>query len=117
MVSCGVCECPIHLSKAALTQTVKLLSASFAPHGIRVNGIAPDVYAIEYISNLYGDYERIISYGSIPRELISLTRTGGTENLVGLASLSGRNPNDSIMVSDGGSMNVMPLNYWGTHLG
>lgn len=106
---------PYILSKAALTQMVKLLSTTFAPHDIRVNGIAPGVYATEYISGLHGDYERITSYESIPRELIPLTRTGGTEDIVGLllymASVSGGNLNGSIMVSDGGSLNVIPSNY------
>lgn len=54
---------PYTLTKPALTQMVKLLSTTFAPHDIRVNGIAPGVYATEYISSLYGGYERITSYG------------------------------------------------------
>lgn len=61
---------PYIVSKAALTQMVKSLSTTFAPHDIRVNGIAPGVYATENVSNIYGDYEHITSYGSIPRDLI-----------------------------------------------
>lgn len=103
------------VSKAALTQMVKSLLTKFAPHGIRVNGIAPGVYATENISNIYGSYEQITSYESISRDLIPLTRTGGVEDLVGLilymASLAGGNLNGSIMVSDGGSLSVVQSNY------
>lgn len=76
---------------------VKLLSSTFAPHDIRVNGIAPGLYASDLITGLYGDYDRMTSYGSVSKEFTPLTRLGGTVDIAGLilymAGASGGNLN------------------------
>lgn len=97
---------PYVVSKVALTQMVETLSTTLTPHGIRIDSSALSVYTAEHISNVYGDYEQITSYGSILKELTPLAKTGGVEDLVWLivcmANFAAGNFNISIMVSDGG---------------
>lgn len=73
---------PYVVSKVALTQMVETLSTTLTPHGIRIDSSALSVYTAEHISNVYGDYEQITSYGSILKELTPLAKTGGVEDLV-----------------------------------
>lgn len=61
---------------------VETLSTTLTPHGIRIDSSALSVYTAEHISNVYGDYEQITSYGSILKELTPLAKTGGVEDLV-----------------------------------
>lgn len=105
-----------HLSKAAATHFVKCFASSFAPHHIRVNGIAPGLFATDLAAGLFdpnlGDPS---AEGSFARSFIPAERTGGTSDMAGFvlyaASQAGAYVNGNVMVVDGGRLCLVPSSY------
>ncbi|KAL5362686.1 hypothetical protein BJX96DRAFT_106295 [Aspergillus floccosus] len=104
-----------NLSKAAANQLVKVLSTYFAPHDIRVNGIAPGLYRSDMSQSIFQENDQGVSDGSFPRAMIPATRGGSEEDMAGLvlfmASSSGGYLNGNIMVTDGGRLSQLPSAY------
>lgn len=105
-------------SKAGATHLVKMLATNLSSYDIRVNGIAPGLYDSEMASSVFkeqGAQYGGISEGSIPREMIPLTRAGSEEDFAGLilwlASNSGGYVNGAMMLTDGGRISVVPNTY------
>lgn len=105
-------------SKAAATHLVKMLSSSFLPYDIRVNGIAPALYQSDMTDHPFreaGVDGGGISDESLPRWLAPLGRSGSEQDFAGLivwlASASGGYLNGDIIVTDGGQIGSVPATY------
>ncbi|PLB37523.1 SDR family NAD(P)-dependent oxidoreductase [Aspergillus candidus] len=101
------------LSKAAVLQMVKVMSALLAPYLIRVNGIAPGLFWTELSRPLFRTFGidgRGLADGSVPASNIPITRAGAPQDLAGLvlwmASASGGFLNGDSIVYDGGRSKV-----------
>ncbi|KAL4733182.1 hypothetical protein BDV11DRAFT_200533 [Aspergillus similis] len=107
-----------NLSKAAVTHMVKMLATTLSRYDIRVNGIAPGLYRTNMSLPFYeshGVTGNGTVDGSFPRELIPVTRSGSEEDMAGIilwmAGAAGGFLNGNIVVSDGGSVSIMPSTY------
>ncbi|KAJ5653961.1 Short-chain dehydrogenase/reductase SDR [Penicillium lividum] len=105
-------------SKAAVHHLVKMLSTSFTSYDIRVNGVSPGLYYSDMAEHIFVDngvQGGGISDGSVPREMIPLSRSGSEQDLAGLvvwlASSSGGFLNGTIIVTDGGRISTVPATY------
>jgi NAD(P)-dependent dehydrogenase (short-subunit alcohol dehydrogenase family) len=107
-----------NLSKAAVTHMVKMLATILIQYDIRVNGITPGLYHTDMSLPFYeshGVHGNGIMDGSFPRDIIPITRGGSEEDMAGvilwMAGAAGGYLNGSIVISDGGSLSVMPSTY------
>ncbi|KAH6662063.1 short chain dehydrogenase/reductase family [Halenospora varia] len=112
------CHVSYHLSKAAVTHMVKMLATTLVQYDIRVNGLAPGLYHSDMalpFYELYGVHGNGITDGSFPRDLIPITRGGSEEDMAGMilwmAGAAGGYLNGNIVVSDGGSLSIIPSTY------
>ncbi|KAH9203731.1 hypothetical protein DL95DRAFT_138559 [Leptodontidium sp. 2 PMI_412] len=112
------CNVSYHLSKAAVTHMIKMLATILVQYDIRVNGLAPGLYhsdmALPFYES-YGVHGNGITDGSFSRDLIPITRGGSEEDMAGvilwMAGAAGGYLNGNIVVSDGGSLSIMPSTY------
>ena len=105
-------------SKAATTHLTKMLSSSFTPYDIRVNGISPGLYQSDMSDHVFRDQGvdgSGISDESLPRTLVPLGRGGSEQDFAGmivwLVSASGGYLNGNIIVTDGGRVGSVPATY------
>lgn len=109
---------PYNLSKAAVTHMVKMLATTFSQYDIRVNGITPGLYRTDMSLPFYKS-QGVPGYGtedgSFPRSMVPVTRSGSEEDMAGvilwMAGAAGGYLNGNIVVSDGGSVSVVPSTY------
>lgn len=106
------------LSKSATNYMIKSLSTLLVKHDIRVNGIAPGLYYSEMAESLFREHNAVgtgVSDGSLPRDIIPITRGGAPEDMAGIilwmAGAAGGYLSGNIVVSDGGRVSIMPSSY------
>ncbi|KAI0969187.1 short chain dehydrogenase [Xylaria arbuscula] len=101
-------------SKAAIEHLAKHSSTNLAPHGIRVNALAPGLFPSEMGNNLIQDRDPSKEHHTDPR-FIPARRFGGEEEMAGtvlyLASRAGSFCNGLILVNDGGKLATIPSSY------
>ncbi|PWY67172.1 NAD(P)-binding protein [Aspergillus heteromorphus CBS 117.55] len=101
--------------KAPTNHLIKLLSTTFTPYHLRVNGLAPGLYFSEMTSGSFGDSDSGVSDGSFPPEMVPLTRAGSEQEIAGIilwmASPSGGLHSGNITVADGGRLSTLPCTY------
>ncbi|KAL4756677.1 SDR family oxidoreductase [Aspergillus foveolatus] len=109
---------PYNLSKAAVTHMLKMLATTLSQYEIRVNGITPGLYRTDMSLPFYesqGVPGNGTEDGSFPRSIVPVTRSGSEEDMAGvilwMAGAAGGYLNGNIVVSDGGSVSVMPSTY------
>ncbi|KAI1627190.1 short chain dehydrogenase/reductase family [Exophiala viscosa] len=105
---------PYMASKAGLWHLTKSLATQFAKLGIRANSIAPGLYITEMTELMAGGKDLSIP-GSLPVDLIPMTRTGSKEDIAGailfLCSRAGAFVNGNVILSDGGTVAIQPASY------
>ncbi|KAI1313674.1 short chain dehydrogenase [Xylaria venustula] len=101
-------------SKAAIEHLAKHASTNLAPHGIRVNAMAPGLFPSDMGSNLIQDRDPSKEHHTDAR-FIPARRFGGEEEMAGsvlyLASRAGSFCNGLILVNDGGKLATIPSSY------
>jgi NAD(P)-dependent dehydrogenase (short-subunit alcohol dehydrogenase family) len=107
-----------NFSKAGVNSLIKSLSTTLAGYHIRVNGIAPGIYHSEMSEGLFkarGIPDQGVTDGSVPKEIIPLTRAGTEQDIAGvilwMAGTAGGYLNGNIVVTDGGRLGSMPATY------
>ncbi|OIW26237.1 NAD(P)-binding protein [Coniochaeta ligniaria NRRL 30616] len=101
-------------SKAAIMHLAKQASSQLAPHGIRVNVLAPGLFPSELAAGLIGNRAPAEETPDDPR-FIPAKRFGGDEEMAGmilyLASRAGSYCDGLVLVADGGRLSVMTASY------
>ncbi|KAI1115977.1 short chain dehydrogenase [Nemania sp. NC0429] len=101
-------------SKSATAHLAKQASSNLAPHGIRVNAIAPGLFPSVLASGLIEGRDPSKEHPSELR-FIPARRFGGEDEMAGtvlyLASRAGSYCNGLILVTDGGKLSTMPSEY------
>ena len=116
-------------SKAAALHLAKVLSTYFAPHGIRVNALAPGIFPSESIvRESKSERPRLTNSGSgemtaghvgasagFSVQGLPAGRTGSEEDMAGtilyLASRAGAYISGMVLLIDGGRLSVLPATY------
>ncbi|KAK5999056.1 Short-chain dehydrogenase/reductase SAT3 [Cladobotryum mycophilum] len=104
-------------SKAAVTQLSKQLTTLLAPHGIRVNTIAPGLYPSQMtepdMNAAEGKDLRL--EGNLDKAFVPLARMGTEEEFAGailfLTSKAGGYIDGNVLVTDGGRLSIAPSTY------
>jgi gluconate 5-dehydrogenase len=95
-------------SKGAVVALTVDLAVKLAPHGVRVNAIAPGPFLTDMMNHIRHDEERLASYEST----LPLGRSGQEDDIKGvvvfLASEASRFMTGQTLVVDGGLMSVGP---------
>jgi gluconate 5-dehydrogenase len=89
-------------SKGAVHALTRDMAVKLAPHGIRVNALAPGAFDTDMMDYVKGDPDRLKAF----LEQIPMGRAGGADDVKGavvfLASEAGRYVTGQILVVDGG---------------
>lgn len=95
-------------SKGAVVSLTTDLAVKLAPHGVRVNGIAPGPFLTDMMNHIRHDEERLRSY----ERTLPLGRSGEQDDIKGvvvfLASEASRFMTGQTIIVDGGLMAVGP---------
>jgi NAD(P)-dependent dehydrogenase (short-subunit alcohol dehydrogenase family) len=95
-------------SKGAVVSLTTDLAVKLAPHGVRVNGIAPGPFVTDMMNHIRNDEERMRAY----ERLLPLGRAGDQDDIKGvavfLASEAARFMTGQTIIVDGGLMAVGP---------
>lgn len=111
---------PYYTSKSAVHHLVKLLADAFVPYDVRVNAFAPGLFPSDVAEELIGmlgepEGGNGAVEGAYPRHLIPAQRYGRVEDIAGLvifmASRAGQYLNGSVVLNDGGRLNVLQGTY------
>ncbi|RYN97591.1 hypothetical protein AA0119_g7317 [Alternaria tenuissima] len=101
-------------SKAAITHMVKHASTGLAPHGIRINALAPGFFPSEMANTIIESRDPSTESVDDPN-FIPARRFGGEEEMSGtilyLASRAGSFCNGLILANDGGRLGVTMSTY------
>lgn len=106
-------------TKAAATHMVKHLAGTLVSYDIRVNAIAPGLFAsdlaADLITGLGPKTDDPSDEGALERSIIPAQRTGKAGDVVGtvlyMASQAGAYLNGNITVLDGGRIALLPASY------
>ena len=95
-------------SKGAVVSLTRDMAVKLAPHGVRVNAIAPGPFLTDMMNHIRDDEQRLAAYES----LLPLGRSGREDDIKGvvvfLASEASRFITGQTVVGDGGLMCVGP---------
>lgn len=106
------------VSKAAVTALAKSMATTLTGYDIRVNAIAPGLYASEMTTQPYavnGVHDDGTVEGSFPKGMIPLQRAGGDEDMASallmLCGKGGGYISGNVVVTDGGRLSTQPSTY------
>ncbi|KAL9115063.1 MAG: hypothetical protein Q9227_000857 [Pyrenula ochraceoflavens] len=102
-------------SKAAAHHMVKSMATMWGKYDIRVNALAPGLYASEMTNDLFSKKGDPMADGQWPREQIPMTRAGREEEMAGvvlwMCSKAGGYTTGTVILTDGGRLSVHPATY------